>query len=118
MFDTDKVRNCILTYLEGFEMPVPRKKLNEYLAINGFVMRDSCMRREVQKLAEAGIVGSTHRGKNPGYFIINNIDEAKTAARERRNKAFTELKIANTIMTKASERFGGQRTLFEIVESK
>jgi hypothetical protein len=82
------------------------------------MVSDSKMRGEVQLMTEVeGNIGSTHRGRYPGYYLIRNIDQAGLASQERRTKAYTELKIANTIEEKAAQKFGGQGKLFQIVEA-
>ena len=110
------IQQAIWDYLKKFERPVRRRELHKHLLELGFMISDSKMRGEVQVMAERdGLLGSTHRGHNPGYYVIRNMDQAALAAQERRTKAYTELKIANTIEEIAAKKFGGQGKLFDIV---
>ena len=112
------IQCAIWDYLNQFERPVRRSRLHNHLLKLGFAISDSRMRGEVQIMTETeGLLGSTHKGKDPGYYVIRSMDQARLAAKERRAKAYTELKIANTIEEKAALRFGARSTLFEIAEA-
>lgn len=113
-----EIQEVIWNYLKQFDKPVRRRQLHKHLLDQGFMISDSRMRGEVQEMTEKeGLLGSTHRGHNPGYYVIRNMDQAGLAAQERRTKAYTELKIANTIEASAAKKFGGQGKLFQIVEA-